>query len=160
MKAIVVVDKKWGIGKDNNLLFKLPQDLARYKKMTWGKVCVMGAKTYDSLPKVALEGRTNFVLDVDGNFHEKATTVQSLDEFFQKIQQFNTDDVMIIGGATIYKLLIGSCNVAYITKVDADGEATVFFPNVDQMEDWVLQEETAPICDNGYTTRYCTYVKK
>ena len=80
MKAIVVVDNKWGIGKNNDLLFKLPKDLAMYKSKTMGNVCVMGANTYESLPKVALKGRINVVLDHLARVHENAQKHRQGDE--------------------------------------------------------------------------------
>ena len=160
MKAIVVVDNKWGIGKNNDLLFKLPKDLAMYKSKTMGNVCVMGANTYESLPKVALKGRINVVLDHLAQVHENAQTVDTLQSLLDTLKKFDTEKVFVIGGASIYKLLIDFCDEAYVTKVDADGDATVFFPNLDQKENWVLDELGEPIEDNGYSIRFCTYKKK
>ena len=160
MKCIVAVDKNWGIGKKNDLLFYLPYDLKEhFKPHTLNKVVVMGANTFYSLPKGALPKRINVVLDHTGTQHAGATTVTTLDELFEHIKQYNTDDVMIIGGATVYKLMLPYCDTAYITKVDADGEAEVFFPNLDEMADWTCVETSEPMADNGYNISFCTYKK-
>ncbi|MBO5867217.1 MAG: dihydrofolate reductase [Clostridia bacterium] len=160
MKCIVAVDKNWGIGKKNDLLFYLPYDLKEhFKPHTLNKVVVMGANTFYSLPKGALPKRINVVLDHTGTEHAGATTVTTLDELFEHIKQYNTDDVMIIGGATVYKLMLPYCDTAYITKVDADGEAEVFFPNLDEMADWICVETSEPIVDNVYNISFCTYKK-
>ena len=160
MNLIVAVDKNWGIGKKNDLLFYLPYDLKEhFKPHTLNKVVVMGANTFYSLPKGALPKRINVVLDHTGTEHAGATTVTTLDELFEHIKQYNTDDVMIIGGATVYKLMLPYCDTAYITKVDADGEAEVFFPNLDEMADWTCVETSEPIVDNGYNISFCTYKK-
>ena len=160
MKCIVAVDKNWGIGKKNDLLFYLPYDLKEhFKPHTLNKVVVMGANTFYSLPKGALPKRINVVLDHTGTEHAGATTVTTLDELFEHIKQYNTDDVMIIGGATVYKLMLPYCDTAYITKVDADGEAEVFFPNLDEMAEWTCVENSEPMVDNGYNISFCTYKK-
>ena len=160
MKCIVAVDKNWGIGKKNDLLFYLPYDLKEhFKPHTLNKVVVMGANTFYSLPKGALPKRINVVLDHTGTEHAGATTVTTLDELFEHIKQYNTDDVMIIGGATVYKLMLPYCDTAYITKVDADGEAEVFFPNLDEMAEWTCVEASDTMVDNGYNISFCTYKK-
>ena len=120
----------------------------------------MGANTYESLPKVALKGRINVVLDHLAQVHENAQTVDTLQSLLDTLKKFDTEKVFVIGGASIYKLLIDFCDEAYVTKVDADGDATVFFPNLDQKENWVLDELGEPIEDNGYSIRFCTYKKK
>ena len=160
MKCIVAVDKSWGIGKKNDLLFYLPYDLKHhFKPHTINKVVVMGANTFYSLPKGALPNRINVVLDHTGTQHAGATTVTTLDQLFEHLKQYDTNDVMIIGGATVYKLMLPYCDTAYITKVDADGEAEVFFPNLDQMDEWTCVETSDTMVDNGYNISFCTYKK-
>ena len=75
------------------------------------------------------------------------------------LQNYNTDDVFVIGGATVYKLLLDSCQTAYVTKVQADGDAEVFFPNLDEMESWQLVEMGEDIQDANYTINFCKYVQ-
>lgn len=160
MKAIVAVDSKWGIGKNNGLLFRLPKDMAFFKQTTTGKVIVMGANTFLSFPYGALPNRTNIVLDDKGRNFEGATVVTSLDALLQTVANYNTDDVFVVGGASVYKLMLPYCSEAYVTKVQADGGAEVFFPNLDEMPDWKLARQSEEVEDNGFMLRFCTYVCK
>lgn len=159
MNLIVVVDNKWGIGKNNNLLFSLKKDMAFFRQTTTGKVVVMGAKTFQTFPNGALPNRVNIVLDHQGNNHDGATTVTTVEDLFALLQNYNTDDVFVIGGATVYKLLLDSCQTAYVTKVQADGDAEVFFPNLDDMPNWQLVEISEDIQDGNYTINFCKYVQ-
>ena len=159
MNLIVVVDNKWGIGKNNDLLFTLKKDMAFFRQTTTGKVVVMGANTFKTFPNGALPNRTNVILDHQGNVHENAITVKTLDELFELLQTYPQDDLFVIGGATVYKLLLDKCQTAYVTKVLADGQAEVFFPNLDEMESWQLVEKSADIQDGDYTINFCKYVQ-
>lgn len=160
MKTIVVVDKNWGIGKKNDLLFRLKKDMAFFRQTTTGKVIVMGANTFLSFPNGALPNRVNIVLDDKGRKFDGTTTVESLDELASLLQDFDTDDVYVVGGAGVYKQLLSWCDTAYVTKVDADGGAEVFFPDLDEMPDWQLADVSQSVEDNGYMLHFCTYVCK
>lgn len=156
MKAIVVVDKNWGIGKNGGLLFRLKKDMEFFRKTTLNKVVVMGAKTYASFPHGALPDRTNIVLDDSGARYPDAQSVASVDDLHALLSQYEPDDVFVIGGASVYRLLLDDCNEAYVTKVDAVGNADCFFPNLDEMSWWV-GECGDEIEDNGYVVRFCKY---
>lgn len=158
MNLIVVVDNQWGIGKNNGLLFSLKKDMAFFRETTTGKVVVMGANTFGSFPNGALPNRTNIVLDDQGREHVGATTVTNLDDLYKLLQNYDTNDVFVIGGATVYKLLLDHCKLAYVTKVHACGDAQVFFPNLDENPIWQLAECSADIQDGDYTINFCTYV--
>lgn len=160
MKTIVVVDKNWGIGKKNDLLFRLKKDMAFFRQTTTGKVIVMGANTFLSFPNGALPNRVNIVLDDKGRKFDGTTTVASLDELAAVLQNFDTDNVYVVGGAGVYKQLLSWCDTAYVTKVDADGGAEVFFPDLDEMPNWQLADMSQPVEDNGYMLSFCTYVCK
>ena len=173
MQIIVAVDQHWGIGKNNQLLFSIPKDLQFFKETTEGKVVVMGRKTLQSLPHSRpLKNRMNIVLSKsavvhsDLNLQTQNSNIQKIDNLlfvkdhatlFQSLQQYNTDDVLIIGGAMVYKDLLPYCSKAWVTKVFADGQATHFFENLDELQDWEMIE-TKPIQeDNGYTFQICRY---
>lgn len=161
MKAIVAVDKKWGIGKNNDLLFHLPLDMKFFRQTTLNKVVIMGSNTLKSFPGGnPLKNRTNIVLFPGGEPREDCTIVQSIDELLEVISAYPTDDVFVIGGAMFYKTMLPYCDTVYVTKVDADGEATVFYPNLDQHEDWTCADEGEPLTDGEYTIRFTTYIKK
>lgn len=163
MKTIFAVDNKWGLGKKNDLLFDLKADMRHFVEHTRGKVVVMGSNTLLSLPNgMPLKNRTNIVLNPNGT-QEDATKkgyilAKSLDELFDTIKTYDTNQVFVIGGAMMYHTLLPYCDTAYVTKVDADGGAEVFHDNLDLLENWSLNDVSEPIDDNGYTIHFCTYV--
>lgn len=159
MKAIVVADKLWGIGKNNDLLFKLPLDMKHFRSQTLGKVIVVGKNTYDSFPNGALPRRVNVVLDSSDKQYSDAVKVSSIDEMLQFVSQYPTDDVFVLGGASVYRQLIDKCDTAIVTKVDCDGGAEVFFPDLDSMPDWTVANIDGPYVDNGMTISFYTYCK-
>lgn len=157
MNLIVVVDEKWGIGKNNDLLFRLKKDMAYFKQTTIGKVVVMGAKTYASFPNGALPNRVNIVLDDSGASYPDAISVSTVAALFEVLKAYSDDDIFVIGGASVYKLLLNSCKFAYVTKVEADGNAELFFPNLDELPNWQLEQVGEPTADGDYVIRFCKY---
>ena len=158
MKTIVAVDEKWGIGKNNDLLFHLPEDMRYFREKTTGKIVVMGSNTLKSFPGgKPLKNRTNVVLWPDGDTRDDCIVVRSLKELFETLSRFDANDVFIIGGAMFYKTMLPYCDTAYITKVRADGQAQVFFENLDALDNWTLIDESDVVCDGGYELTFCTY---
>ena len=162
MKLIVAVDSKWGIGKNNDLLFHLKADMRHFVEHTKGKTVIMGSNTLRSFPNgLPLKGRTNIVLNPDGtsaDANEKGYILaKSIDELKLLLRTFDTADAYVIGGAMMYRTMLPYCNEAIITKVDADGEAQVFFDNLDELDNWHCADVSEPTDDNGYTIRFCTY---
>ena len=157
MNLIVVVDNKWGIGKNNNLLFRLKKDMAFFKQTTTGKVVVMGAKTFASFPSGALPNRVNIVLDDSGAKHDGTVSVSNVKELDEELTKYASEDVFVIGGASFYALMLNRCKYAYVTKVSADGDAEVFFENLDEKKNWQLIEESEPVLDGEYEIRFCKY---
>lgn len=158
MNAIVVVDEHWGIGKNNALLFRLKKDMAFFRQMTTGKVIVVGANTYASFPSGALPNRVNIVLDDSGKKYPDAIAVTNVTELDNVLASYNTYDVFICGGASVYSLLISRCKYAYVTKVHSCGNAQVFFPNLDQLQGWSLVEAGEPVQDGEYQIQFCKYI--
>lgn len=163
MKAILHCDNKWGIGRNNGLMFRLPADMAFFRSATSGRTVVMGSNTLLSLPGGRpLKNRTNIVLWPGGDEKRAEelgyTVVQTLDELKAAVRELPPDDVFVIGGAMMYRTLLPYCSQALVTKVDADGGADTFFPDLDSAAGWRLAEISEPVCDNGYTVRFCTYV--
>ena len=158
MKAIVVVDKNWGIGKNNDLLFSLPADMKHFRETTAGKVVVMGSNTLLSFPGgKPLKNRTNIVLWPGGEAREGCIVVQSLKELFAQVNEYPQDDVFVVGGAMLYRTLLPYCSEAIVTKVEADGGAQVFFENLDAMENWQCISESEPVETGGYVVRFTVY---
>lgn len=158
MKAIVAVDKNWGIGKKNGLLFSLPADMAFFRQTTLNKVVVMGSNTLKSFPNgKPLKNRTNIVLFPGGEKREDCIIVDSLDELKVELKKYNQQDVFIIGGAMFYKTMLPYCSEVLVTKVDADGEAEVFYENLDSLPNWTCVSEGDTIQTNGYNIKFTTY---
>ena len=158
MKAIVAVDKKWGIGKKNDLLFSLPEDMKFFRTTTLNKVVIMGSNTLKSFPGgKPLKNRTNIVLFPGGEKREDCIIVESLDELFSEIKKYPSDDVFVIGGAMFYKTMLPYCSEVYVTKVEADGEAEVFYENLDNLDNWSCVYESEKIETNGFEIRFTTY---
>ena len=158
MKAIVAVDKKWGIGKKNDLLFSLPADMAFFRKTTLNKVVVMGSNTLKSFPNGnPLKNRTNVVLFPGGEKRDDCIIVDSMDELKVELAKYPSDDVFIIGGAMFYKTMLPYCSEVLVTKVDADGGAEVFYENLDALQNWSCVYESESEQTNGYNIKFTTY---
>lgn len=160
MRAIFHCDKKWGIGRGNDLMFSLPADMKFFRETTKGKVVVMGRNTLLSFPNgKPLKNRVNIVLSPE-DIDEEVITVHNLDELFEELKKYPGGEVFVIGGASVYKALIPYCSQVLVTKVDADGNADTFVPDLDADENFELLSESEPIDDNGYIIRFCTYGNK
>ena len=158
MKAIVVVDKVWGIGAKNDLLFRLPADMQHFRNLTAGKVVIMGYNTLLSFPgSKPLPNRVNIVLAPAEVHRSDCTVVHTLPELANALAPYDTDDVFVIGGAMFYHTMLPYCDTVYVTRVDAEGGATVFFDNLDNMDGWHCAEAGPWLVDNGHSICFCTY---
>ena len=161
--SILNCDKKWGIGKKNGLLFNLPKDMAFFRETTKGHVVCMGENTLLSFPnQKPLKNRTNIVLSKDENHnYDGVINVHSFDEFLRKIQEYSKNEtVFIIGGASIYSQTLPFVDEVLLTKVNADGGAEVFFPNLDQKDEFECVEESSAIMDGDIEIKFCRYINK
>lgn len=160
MKAIVAVDLNWGIGCDGQLLQHLPKDLKFFKEKTLGKVVVMGRQTFESLPgKAPLKDRINIVLSQNENFNDDRLTIcRSLESVFDELKHYESDNVYIIGGDSVYKQFLPYCTEAYVTKIDHTYQADKFFTNVDEASGWELVSSSDLKEDKGVQFRFCKYV--
>ena len=140
MNLIVAVDKNWAIGKENKLLVSIPQDMKFFRETTMGKVVVMGRKTLESFPGgQPLKKRTNIVITRDKNYSVKdAIVVHSVEEALEEIKNYNSEDVYVIGGDSIYRQMLPHCDIAHVTKINHAYEADTYFPNLDEKEDWLV----------------------
>lgn len=140
MQLIVAVDKHWAIGNQNNLLVSIPEDHKFFRQTTMGHVVVLGRKTLAGFPNgLPLKGRKNIILSRDKNYEVKdAVVVHSKEELFEELRQYDSDDIFVIGGESIYNMLYEYCDTAHVTKIDYLYQADKFFPNLDESENWVL----------------------
>ncbi len=140
MNLIAAVDKNWAIGKDNGLLVSIPADMKFFRETTTGKVVVMGRKTLESFPNgLPLKNRVNIVLTTDHSYQVKdAVIVHSKEELEEELKKYNSEDIYVIGGESVYRLLLDECDTAHITKIDYAYEADAFFPDLDENPDWEI----------------------
>ena len=156
IRAILHTDKKWGIGKKNGLMFSLPKDMKFFRETTSGHTVLLGENTLLSFPGgKPLKNRVNIVLSPTME-RDDCVIVRSLEEAKDALKKAD-GDVYVIGGASVYRQMLPYCHEVYVTKVDADGGAEAFFPNLDENSSFVCVKEGEPISDNGYTVRFCTY---
>ncbi len=144
MNCIVAADKNWGIGRKNQLLVSIPADMRFFRDQTVGKVVVMGRNTLESFPGgKPLKNRTNIVVTRDPSYQvPDAIVVHSVEEAAKQVQDCRTEDVYIIGGASVYRQFLQYCDVAYVTKINMVYEADTFFPNLDELPEWELVSES------------------
>lgn len=144
MNLIACVDNNWAIGKNNQLLVRIPADMKFFRETTTGKVVVMGRKTLESFPNgQPLKNRTNIVLTHDRSYQVKdAIMVYSMDELQEELKKYPSEDIFILGGESIYRQLVDACDVAHITKVDYVYDADAYFPNLDEKPEWQITQDS------------------
>lgn len=160
MKAIVSVSPDWGIGLKGQLLSPIPEDLKRFREITLGKVVVMGRTTLLSLPRCSpLPKRTNIVLSRSPGFTvEGATVCAGLEELGLELRGYPSDEVYVIGGESVYRLLLPYCDEALVTKNDSTVRADTYFPDLDKMEGWSIAECSEVMKSGEISYRYIRYV--
>jgi len=148
ISIIVAVSDDWGIGKENELLWHISEDLKRFKRLTSGKTVIMGKKTWYSLPKRPLPGRRNIVLtDIKGEIVEGSETVYSIEEALKLCSK--NEEAFIIGGGSIYRQFMTFADRLYITHVHMNAPADVYFPEID-LKIWkILEKEDFPASDTN-----------
>lgn len=157
---IVCVDARWGIGRDGDMLFHIPEDMRFFRRKTVCRPVIMGRGTLESLPGGRpLKDRDNIVLSrTVSPEREDVIVCRDVDEALRIVSHYYRDnETYVIGGEQIYRQMLPFCDTAYVTKVDADGKADCFAPDLDRDDDWVMTEEIA--CGEDKGTRYsiCRY---
>lgn len=148
MNLIVAVDENWAIGNKNRLLVSIPKDHKMFREETTGKVVVLGRKTLETFPQgQPLKNRTNIILSKDPEYEVKgAVVLHSTEELLRYLENYDSKDVYIIGGESIYRQMLPYCDTAHVTKIAHAYEADTFFPNLDESPEWRItsssEEET------------------
>lgn len=155
LSLIVAMARNRSIGRDNRLPWRLSHDLQYFKQITWGKPIIMGRKTFDSIGR-ALPGRTNIVVTRQPQWRAEGTTVAaSLDHAIELARAVaradRRDEVMLIGGASLYQAALARADRLYLTQIQADIAGDAFFPPI-EMENWheVKREDYSASGDNPY----------
>lgn len=159
MNLIVATDEKWGIGRDGGLLAHLSSDLKYFKEKTMGKTVVMGRRTLESLPgSKPLPHRKNVVLTGNLSYEkEGCTVVHTMEELKELCSSQPGDEVMIIGGASLYNALMEECESLYITKIYADLGADVFIKNVDELTGFEVCWQSEILEENDIRFQFLEY---
>ena len=160
LSIIVAIAENYAIGKDNELLWHLPDDLKRFKKITSGNKVIMVRNTFLSLPFRPLKNRENIVItDNPDEIFEGCTVVNSIKEAIGKCS--GDEECFIIGGASIYKQMLPFTDRLYITWVHKEFEGDVFFPVIDFKEWEIISKEDFPV-DNllGFAYSFVVYNRR
>ena len=144
MNVIAAVDSNWAIGLNNKLLVSIPDDMKFFRQTTMGKVVVMGRRTLESFQNgLPLRERVNIILSRNPEFQVKgATVVHSMEKLHEELKKYNTEDIYVIGGESIFTQLLEECDVAHITKIDFAYTADRHFPNLDEDPKWKLAADS------------------
>lgn len=157
MNAIVNVTETWGIGQDNRLLLTISSDLRRFRQLTTGSTVILGRKTLETFPGGRpLRGRRNLILSGNPSFYVNgATVVHSLSDLREAV--LPGEPLSVIGGASVYELLLPYCDTAYVTKTFVDLPADRFFPNLDTLPGWELETTSEILEEDGCRFQYLDY---
>jgi dihydrofolate reductase len=160
ISIIVAVSEDWGIGKDNELLWHISEDLKRFKKLTSGNAVIMGKKTWESLPRRPLPGRKNIVLTDDPNESiENSVTAYSIDDALDKCGP--AEEIFIIGGGSIYRQFMPIADRLFITHVHKKAPADIFFPEIDRSVWKIIEKEEFKTDEsNSIPYTYTVYGRK
>lgn len=143
MNMIVTVDNNWAIGNKSSLLVRIPNDSKALRQETSGKVVVLGRKTLETFPQgKPLAGSTNIILSTNPDYQVKgANVVHDIEELLEELKKYNDEDIYIIGGESIYRMMLPYCDVVHVTKIDHNYEADAYFPNLDMLKEWEITAE-------------------
>lgn len=144
MNLLVCVDSNWAIGNQGKLLVRIPNDMKHFREETTGKVIVLGRKTLETFPQgMPLQNRTNIILSRNPKLKvEGAQVVHSVEELLDELKQYDTEDVYVVGGESIYEQLLPYCDVAHITKLDYVYQADAHFPDLDKDPAWKITQDS------------------
>ena len=161
LSIIAAIGQNNELGKNNDLIWKFKEDMKFFKEMTTGKVCIMGRNTLNSLPGGRpLDGRINIVLTKDKSFKKNGVVVvNSVDEALDAVKEYNTKDVFVIGGESVYSQFMPYIDTAYITYIDYTYQADKHIENLDKNHEWkmIVESEEQTYFDVEYY--YRKYVK-
>lgn len=161
LSIIVAIANDNVIGKDNKLIWHIPEDLKHFKEITSGHKIIMGRRTFESLGRI-LPNRKHIILCNDMEMNLDDENVEILEDISMLDKYINSDEeCFVIGGATIYKLLMPYSNKMYITKINQDFEGDVYFPEIKD-DEWkeVDKQKGLRNEENPFDYEYITYVRK
>lgn len=153
---IAAIGKNRGLGKNNKLLWSIPEDMTRFKHLTKNHVVIMGQKTYESIGK-ALPYRFNIILSDDTNFSPSdCRVVNSIEKALKVAVEQEKSEIFVIGGGQTYKQLIPYANKLYLTEIDAVADADTYFP---EFSDFKIHKEVGSGIFQGIKYKFMEYKK-
>lgn len=160
--GIVCVDENWGIGKKNDLLFKLKRDMEFFKRETSGKVVFCGYNTLLSFPgSKPLKGRSTICLCPEEIERDDCYCVHNFEDAVKLVKEIaKTQNVYVIGGAMLYNSMLPYYNDVYVNKVYANGDAEVCFPNLDEDSNFKVLYADETIEDGDFKTQLVIYTRR
>jgi len=130
-----------GLGKDNRLLWNIPEDMAHFKKTTFGHPVITGRKNFESMGR-ALPGRMNIIVTRDEEYRkENCVVVHSIEDAIEKAKMLDGEEVFIIGGGEIYKAALPYTDRLYLTVIEGEKEADAFFPDYSEFTKTISEEK-------------------
>lgn len=161
MNLIVNTAENWGIGNRNDLLFHISGDMKFFRAKTIENVVVMGRKTLDSFPGgKPLPKRVNIVLTRNKDFSREGVIVcHSPEELMAELKKYEDDKIFIIGGDSVYRLMLPYCSTAFVTRVNASRDADTFMVNLDELPEWKIADESEVFEEKGFKYKFVTYKK-
>jgi dihydrofolate reductase len=148
--ALVVARAANGvIGNRGSIPWRIPEDMRRFKQLTMGKPCIMGRKTWESLPKKPLPGRLNIVVTRDPHYAaEGAVVVHSVEQGMARAESENPVEIEVIGGEEIYRATLPRADVIHLTEVQAEFPGDAYFPALDP-RDWRQTAREEHVSESG-----------
>lgn len=162
MNLIVAVDENWAIGNKNELLISIPADHKFFRQETTGKVVVLGRKTLETFPQgLPLKNRTNIIMSTNKAYQVKdAVVVHDVEELLEELKKYDTEDIYIVGGESVYRQMLPYCDVAHVTKIDHAYAADAYFPNLDEMPEWQITADSEEQTYFDITYHFLKYERK
>ena len=162
MNLIAAVDENWAIGNKNELLISIPADHKFFRQETTGKVVVLGRKTLETFPQgLPLKNRTNVIMSTNKAYQVKdAVVVHDVEELLEELKKYDTEDIYIVGGESVYRQMLPYCDVAHVTKIDHAYAADAYFPNLDEMPEWQITADSEEQTYFDITYHFLKYERK
>ena len=168
LNLIAAVDNNWAIGYENNLLARIPEDMKFFVEKTKGNIIILGRKTLESFKGgKPLKDRINIVITKNKNYEcEGAVICHSIEEAINEAQSLtkiseSNKEIFVCGGEQIYKQFLNYCDTAYITKIHSSFMGDAFFPNLDELNEWEVQNiGDIFVSDDKFEFRFTKFIKK
>ena len=164
ISLIVAFAKNNVIGKDGKIPWNIEGEQSRFKELTTNNIVIMGRKTFEEIYQKLqkpLPNRINIIVSTKKDYQVKdAIVVHSIEELLEELKKYDTNDVYIIGGDSIYKQMLPYCDTAHVTKIDRAYEADTYFPNLDEMNEWEITADSDEQVYFDLTYHFLKYERK